>query len=179
MANDKKNKEIIDDFKDLEEFGITRESFLNIQNVNQKTNLKKLKSILKETNILIGENVKTLTDAIVIFENCLTVGRISEINRVKIDRSIMIFKGSLIDLIWNVDKIISDIEYGNLFRDEKQTAELKVIQIVEIINKANNAFDDLNIEGVDFAYDEIERVIETLMQISYLLRVIEAIYENI
>lgn len=87
--------------------------------------------------------------------------------------------GSLIDLIWNVDKIISDIEYGNLFRDEKQTAELKVIQIVEIINKANNAFDDLNIEGVDFAYDEIERVIETLMQISYLLRVIEAIYENI
>lgn len=177
-GNNKSNIDSVD-LADLAEFGVTQDNFLKIQSVNQFVNLKKLKSILRETNLLISCNISTLSDVIHILEQCLTVGVVSEHNRARINNGVDIFKDSLVDLVWNVDTIINDIEHGKAFKNECDIAEIKVIQIIEIINEANNCFDSLQINGVDLAYDEIERIIESLVQIGNLFNTINEIYEKL
>lgn len=179
MSKGRFSKENEDDFKDLVEFGVSRESFLNIRETNQRTNLKKLKTILKETSILVQSNVRTLSDVIYTLEKCLAINKVTDDHRETIGKGIDVFKGSLFDLIWNIDNILKIIEYGHLFKNEKNVAEMKVIQIVEIINEANNCFDGIKIEGANLAYDQIEIVVESLMQISRLLNIINGIYDDL
>lgn len=167
------------DYIDLAEFGISANDILKIQSVNQRVNLKKLKTILKETDMLINININRLTTIIVLLIEFNNVGELTNRGKGIFEQSISEFKDSLMDLIWNVDSIINDIEYGDVFKNEKDIAELKVIQIIEIINKANSEFERLDFDRLEFAYDEVERVIQSLEQIKFLLNTINELYNSL
>ena len=50
---------------------------------------------------------------------------------------------------------------------------------VLVINKANSEFEKLDFDRLEFAYDEVERVIQSLEQIKFLLNTINELYNSL
>lgn len=183
MAKVKKN-EFEEDIEieelDLNEFGISEQDYLNFTNINQKANLKKLKKRLKNISESMNITETTLIQMIGVLENCHIADQISFSNKEKIISLIKHFDDSLIDIVWNIDNIIEDIEYGELFEADCELAEKKIIEIVKITKDIETLFSNLKMietfqEGITKISLAIMGIIEIIQQIQFLFKQIENI----
>ena len=130
MARTKK-KEVEEEINvedlDFSEYGVTTDEYLNISVINQKVNLKKLKRRLKNITESMAVTETSLVQLICVLENCYTAKKISLPNQEKIVILLKNFDDSLIDIVWNIDNIIDDADYGTLFEADCEMAEQKII----------------------------------------------------
>lgn len=179
-----KKKEVEEDIEveelDLNEFGITEKDYLNFTKINQKANLKKLKKRLRNISESMNITETTLIQMICVLENCHISNKISLANKEKLIYLIKYFDDSLIDIVWNIDNIIEDIEYGNLFQSDCELAEKKIIDIVKITKDIENLFSTLKMietfqDGILKISNSIIGIIEIIKQMQFLFKQIENI----
>lgn len=188
MAKLKKNKEVeididIEDL-DLNEFGVTENDYLNFSFINQKANLKKLKKRLKNITECMSVTETTLIQIICVLENCSVSNKISKENKEKIIVLIKHFDDSLIDIVWNIDNIIEDSEYGDLFVADCDLAEKKIIDIVNITKDIEDLFSQLKTvesfqSNILKVSNYIMGIIEIVKQMQFLFKQIENIEKSL
>lgn len=169
---------------DLREFGVSTEEYLNISVINQKANLKRLKKRLRNITESMSITEQSLVQLICILENCHTSKKISISNQEKIVLLLKQFDDSLIDIVWNIDNIIEDADYGDLFVDDCDLAEQKIIEIVEITKEIEELF--LKIRVIEDFENSIESVsisvmgiLETISQMQFLFQKINNIHNDL
>lgn len=188
MARTKKSKDIEEDIDfeelDLNEFGITEKDYLNFSYINQKANLKKLKKRLKNITECMSITETTLIQIVCVLENCIISKKISKDNKEKIIILIKHFDDSLIDIVWNIDNIIEDAEYGDLFESDCDLAERKIIEIVNITKDIEELFSKLkNVESFEKNLLKVSNyimgIIEIVKQMQFLFKQIENIEKSL
>lgn len=189
MSKSKKTKqtedeEIVLEELDLGEFGIAPDEYLNIRNINQKANLKRLKKRLRNITATMNITEKTLIQLICVIENCCTVNEISSSNKEKIIELLRVFDDSLIDIVWNIDNIIEDSDYGNLFEQDCDLAERKIIEIVEITKSIEELFMKLKeLESFEDSFNSISQsimeILEVISQMQFLFKKIIYIHDEL
>lgn len=187
MARTKK-KEVEEEINvedlDLSEFGVSTEEYLNISVINQKANLKRLKKRLKNITESMTVTEQSLIQLICVLENCHTSKKISIPNQEKIILLLKQFDDSLIDIVWNIDNIIEDADYGDLFVDDCDLAEKKIIEIVKITEEIEKLFVEIkviedfnkNIENISIF---IMGILETISQMQFLFQKINNIHKEL
>lgn len=188
MARTKKVKEVEEDINiedlDLGEFGIKPDEYLKIRDISQKSNLKRLKKRLKNITELMSITEDTLVQLICVLENCNRVSKISKENKSKILDLLNNFDDSLIDIVWNIDNIIEDSDYGNLFEQDCDLAERKIVEIVEITKQIEDLFLKLkDLESFEESFNAISQsimeILEVINQMQFLFKKIRNIHENL
>lgn len=179
-----KKKEVEEDLNvedlDLNEFGISEKDYLNFTEINQKVNLKKLKKRLRNISESMNITETTLMQLICVLENCYISKKISKSNKEKMISLIKYFDDSLIDIVWNIDNIIEDVEYGDLFEADCDLAEKKIVDIVKITKDIETLFSTLKMietfeEGIIQISTSIMGIIEIIKQMQFLFKQIENI----
>jgi hypothetical protein len=187
MARTKK-KDLEEDIEiedlDLNQFGISEKDYLNFTGINQKANLKKLKKRLKNISEMMSITQSTLIQLICVLENCFTAKKLSTSNKNKIIELIKIFDDNLIDIVWNIDNIIEDAEYGDLFTSDCDLAEKKIIEIVSITKEIEILFSKLKQlenfdEGISKISFSVMGIIEIINQMQFLFQKIENIEKTL
>lgn len=190
MARTKKTTEVVEEEDinledlDLMEFGVRPEEYLNIRDINQKSNLKRLKKRLRNITESMNVTEETLGQLIIVLENCNTSGKISIYNKERILNLITNFDDSLIDIVWNIDNIIEDADYGNLFQQDCELAEQKIIEIVEVTKDIEDLFNKLKaLESFEESFsaisESIMEILEIIYQMQFLFKQIQNIHENL
>ena len=189
MARTKKTNEIEEDDINLEEldlmeFGVRPDQYLNIRDMNQKSNLKRLKKRLRNITESMNVTEDTLVQLICVLENCNISGKISISNKDRIVNLIRNFDDSLIDIVWNIDNIIEDSDYGDLFEQDCDLAEQKIIEIVEITKEIEELFNTLkNLESFEESFAAISQsimeILEVIQQMQFLFKKIQIIHSNL
>lgn len=183
MARTKK-KEVEEEINiedlDLREFGVSSEEYLNISVINQKVNLKKLKKRLKNITESMSVTEKSLIQLICVLENCHTAKKISIENQSTIVYLLKDFDDSLIDIVWNIDNIIEDADYGNLFEADCDLAEQKIIEIVEVTKEIEDLFSQIKVleefeESLSSISVSIMEILECINQMQFLFQKIHNI----
>lgn len=187
MARTKK-KEVEEEINiedlDLREFGVSTEEYLNISVINQKANLKRLKKRLKNITESMSVTEESLIQLICVMENCHTAKKISIPNQEKIILLLKQFDDSLIDIVWNIDNIIEDADYGKLFVDDCDLAERKIIEIVKITEEIEKLFIEIKvIEDFNKSIENISifvmGILETISQMQFLFQKINNIHKEL
>ncbi len=187
MAKTKK-KEIEEDINvedlDLNEFGVSSDEYLNISNINQKANLKRLKKRLRNITESMGITETSLVQLICVLENCYTSKKISISNQEKIILLLKQFDDSLIDIVWNIDNIIEDSGYGQLFVADCDLAERKIIEIVEITKEIEDLFLKVKVledfeSSIESVSTSIMEILETIQQMRFLFQKINNIHQEL
>lgn len=185
MARTKK-KEVEEEINvedlDFSEYGVTTDEYLNISVINQKVNLKKLKRRLKNITESMAVTETSLVQLICVLENCYTAKKISLLNQEKIVILLKNFDDSLIDIVWNIDNIIDDADYGTLFEADCEMAEQKIIEIVEITKEIEDLFVKVRVveefeKSISSVSLSIMEILECSNQIRFLFQKINNIHD--
>jgi len=180
MARTKK-KDVEEDINieelDLRDFGVSSEEYLNISVINQKANLKKLKRRLKNITESMSITQQSLIQLICVLENCHTAKKISLDNQEKIVYLLKNFDDSLIDIVWNIDNIIEDVEYGNLFESDCELAEQKIIEIVEVTKEIEELF--VKVKVIEEFEDSIMSISVSIMEILESISQMQFLFQKI